>query len=74
MLALFRYGKRHTQNKHTFQDNCQQIAAGEVIERRASVVKELVEKRDRRRSTKIDIHLEDSGKKLIKVTDNGVGI
>src|SRR3989344_6385905 len=50
------------------------IAAGEVIERPASVIKELIENSLDANATFIQIEIKDYGKELIKITDNGEGM
>ena len=60
---------------HLLSDHiANQIAAGEVIQRPASAVKELLENAIDAGATEIQLHLRDAGKELIQVIDNGKGM
>jgi DNA mismatch repair protein MutL len=66
--------KNNPQIRVLSEDLANQIAAGEVVERPASVVKELIENSIDARATIIRLDIEGGGKKKIRIMDNGIGM
>jgi len=79
-LHLLRYNKHQSSSsmadiiKLLPESVANQIAAGEVIQRPASVVKELMENAIDAGSTSVSVHAKDGGKTFIQVIDNGCGM
>ena len=70
ILPIFRMPKIYQLSPQ----EAQKIAAGQVVERPANALKELIENSIDAGSTHIEIYIEDAGQKLIRVADNGCGM
>lgn len=67
-------GQAMAKIKQLAPHEAQKIAAGEVVERPANIVKELIENAIDAGATRIAVYVEDAGKQLIRIVDNGCGM